>query len=111
MSAIFAGNLSGYFTQPATAAPVFLPFPTGVDFINVYNITNAITKADNAIVSASYYNNPSVFPTPTGLYTGIQTAYDTTGAYLLSAPLAPGQGFFYQNTSISLPGAPVATTA
>ncbi len=113
MSAIYSGNMSGSFTQPATAAPVFLPFSTGVDFITTYNVTNASTYAANAIVSATWSSgsNGALFTNGTGL----QVAWNNNGggaaAALVSAPLAAGQGFFTQDTTISLPGAPVATTA
>lgn len=113
MSAIYSGNMSGSFTQPATAAPVFLPFSTGVDFITTYNVTNASTYAANAIVSATWSlgSNGALFTNGTGL----QVAWNNNGggaaAALVSAPLAAGRGFFSQDTTISLPGAPVATTA
>lgn len=108
MSAIFSGNLSGSFTQPATAVPVFLPFPTGVDFINVYNVTNASTAAANAIVSSSWSagSNGALFTNGTGL----QMAWNAGATALVSDNLAAGQGFFTYDTTVNTPGAAVATT-
>lgn len=109
MSAIYSGNMSGSFTQPATAAPVFLPFSTGVDFITTYNVTNASTAAANAIVTGSWSfgSNGSLFSNGSGL----QIAWNAGATALVSAPLAAGRGFFSQDTTINIPGSPVATTA
>jgi hypothetical protein len=102
MFEVWSGNLSGYFVS--TGQNVFLPFPTGVDFITVYNETVAYAAGTGA--GAQYFWRA-------GMPAGQGIVYNKTnaGTTLNIGEIAANGGFFYQDSSITTAGPITALTA
>lgn len=101
MFEVWSGNLSGRFV--ATGQDIFLPFPTGVDFITVRNQT--VSHAAGAGTGAEFFWQK-------GDALGRGTIYTKTA---ITNALTVGQiganlGFYLIDTSINTPGASTALT-
>jgi len=92
MFEVWSGNLSGSFTS--TGQNVFLPFPTGVDFINVYNETNMYAEGTGAGVQ--FYWRSGM---PVGQ--GVQWFKTNAGTTINVDEIAANEGFFFQDTSVT----------
>lgn len=101
MFEIWSGNLSGRFVS--TGQDVFLPFPTGVDFITVTNQTQ--WYADGAGQGVQYY-----WTKFDAQGRGSLVVKEATVDALVPGQIAVNGGFYLQNTTINTPGASTALT-
>lgn len=101
MFEIWSGNLSGRFT--ATGQDVFLPFPTGVDFITVRNQT--VSFAAGAGTGAEFFWQK-------GDTNGRGTIYTKTAGTnaLQVGQIGVNGGFYLQDNTINNPGPSTALT-
>lgn len=91
-------------TFVSTGASQFLAFPSGVDWIHTYNITQLTTPASPGVVVEAYWQRPMV--NGSAIFYG-----NTTGTTALNA-LYDATGGFYQFDTTSLPqNAPVIISA
>lgn len=99
MSVVFSGTFSGLFT--GTGNSVFIPLPSGVDWMWVKNQT---------VDYAAGAGNAAEFYWQFGMTNGQGTKYvkEATIGALVPSQLAAGTGFFLQNNTINVPGSQVA---
>lgn len=101
MSVVFTGSFSGTFI--ANGAAKFIPLPSGVDFMRVENET--VSYASGAGTGAEFFWRK-------GMAVGQGTIYIKTASTnaLQVGQIAANSGFFFQDTSLQIPGAIVALT-
>lgn len=99
MSVVFAGNFSGSFVS--TGLDTFIPLPSGADFMRVENET--VSYAGGADTGAEFFWRRGMADGRGTLYTKL--AADDS---LKVSQIAAGAGFYFINTTINNPGAPVA---
>jgi hypothetical protein len=101
MSVVFSGSWSGSFTS--TGASQLIVLPAGADYCHVYNET--VLGAGGAGTGAQFYWRK-------GMTQGLGIVYNKTAATNALAPatIAANLGFFWQDTTVSTPGAAVALT-
>lgn len=101
MSVVFSGTTQGRFTSDGQAAQ--LAFPTGVDYIHVYNLT----QANSAGVGQGVQ-----FYWQLGMGQGLGLIYTktaTTNALSISQ-VAANAGFYLIDTTVNIPGPSLALT-
>lgn len=91
---------TGFFTQPASAVPVFLPFRSGITWIEVINLTQY--EAGGAGIKFYWQKG---MDQGTGIFTSGGAGGPTTDDVLV----AP-DGFYYFDTSMNIPGPKVTYT-
>lgn len=101
MSVLFSGTNQGRFTSDGSS--VILPLPSGVDWMYVYNFTQA--NLAGAGQGVQFYWQLGM-PQGLGL---IYTKTATTNA-LSIAQIAANAGFFLVNTTVNIPGPSLALT-
>jgi hypothetical protein len=101
MSVVFSGTLQGRFTSDGSASQ--LELPTGVDYMHVYNWTQA--NASGAGQGVEFYWQLGM-PQGLGL---IYTKTATTNA-LSIAQTAANAGFFLIDTTVNIPGPSLSLT-
>ena len=102
MSVVFSGTNQGFFTS--TGAAVILQLRSDVDWMMVYNYTQAATQQADGVGVQFYWQRGMAADT------GLEyQKTDSTDALNLLA-LASG-GFTLVNNTVNVPGAPVALTA
>lgn len=101
MSVVFTGSFSGTFISNGAAK--FIPLPSGVDFMRVENET--VSYAAGAGTGAEFFWRQ-------GMAVGQGTIYVKTASTnaLQVGQIAANNGFFFQDTSLQIPGAVVTLT-
>lgn len=103
MSSVFSGTFSGKFISDGT--PKFIETPTSFDSIEVFNKTVSYAAGANTGAEFRFDKGSDIQGRGT-----IYTKTTSTNA-LQVGQIAANDGFFIQNTTINVPGAPVALTA
>jgi hypothetical protein len=91
-------------TFVSTGGSQFLPFPSGVDWIHTYNITQLTTPATPGVVVEAYWQRPMI--SGSAIFYG-----NTSGTTALNALYDPTGGFYLFDTTALPLNAPVAITA